>query len=162
MGVIMAAMVLLLQNVWGCAFSQEQEVLVQVSRTTPYLAVLVVLNCCQTVLAGLLRGVGWQKWGVYAKLGAHYGVGLPTAFILVLVFHFNGRGLWIGMLSGVAVQTVALTIISLSANWENLSGEALDRIFSSESSLPCTIVPLLDDKDAIGVNWNKTGNASMV
>jgi len=52
MGIIMAAMVLFLQNVWGCAFSQEQEVLVRVSRTTPYLAVLVVLNCCQTVLAG--------------------------------------------------------------------------------------------------------------
>jgi len=52
MGIIMAAMVLLLQNVWGCAFSQEQEVLVRVSRTTPYLAVLAVLNCCQTVLAG--------------------------------------------------------------------------------------------------------------
>jgi MATE family multidrug resistance protein len=51
MGIIMAAMVLLLQNVWGCAFSQEQEVLVHVSRTTPYLAV-VVLNCCQNVLAG--------------------------------------------------------------------------------------------------------------
>ncbi|CAN5955162.1 unnamed protein product [Sphagnum jensenii] len=143
----MAAMVLLLQNVWGCAFSREQEVLVHVSRTTPYLAVLVVLNCCQTVLAGLVRGVGWQKWGVNAKLGAqHYGVGLPTAIILVLVFHFNSRGFWIGMLSGVAVQTVALTIISLSANWENLSKEALDRIFSSQSSLPCTIVPLLDDK----------------
>jgi hypothetical protein len=28
------------------------------------------------------------------------------------------QGLWIGMLSGVAVQTIAL--ISLSANWENL------------------------------------------
>jgi hypothetical protein len=30
------------------------------------------------------------------------------------------QGLWIGMLSGVAEQAVALTIISLSANWENL------------------------------------------
>jgi hypothetical protein len=42
--------------------------------------------------SGLVRGVGWQKWGVNAKLGAqHYGVGLPTAIILVLVFHFNSR-----------------------------------------------------------------------
>lgn len=30
------------------------------------------------------------------------------------------QGLWIGMLSGVAVQTIALTIISLSTNWKNL------------------------------------------
>ncbi len=52
MGIIMAAMVLVVQNVWGCAFSREQEVLVCFSRTTPYLAVLAVLNCCQMVLAG--------------------------------------------------------------------------------------------------------------
>jgi hypothetical protein len=40
--------------------------------------------------SGLVRGVGWQKWGVNAKLEAqHYGVSLPTAIILVLVFHFN-------------------------------------------------------------------------
>jgi MATE family multidrug resistance protein len=49
MGIIMATMVLLLQNVWGRAFSQVQEVLDCVSRTTYYLA---ILNCCQTVLAG--------------------------------------------------------------------------------------------------------------
>ncbi|KAH9532097.1 hypothetical protein CY35_19G071500 [Sphagnum magellanicum] len=107
-------------NVWGRAFSQVQEVLDCVSRTTSYLAVLELLDCCQTVLAGLVIGVGWQKWGMYANLGTHYGVGLPIAIILVLVFHFDGRGLWIGMLSGVAVQTIALTIISLSTNWENL------------------------------------------
>jgi MATE family multidrug resistance protein len=52
MGMIMATMVLLLQNVWGRAFSQVQEVLDCVSRTTSYLAVLAILNCCQTVLAG--------------------------------------------------------------------------------------------------------------
>ncbi len=52
MGIIMATMVLLLQNVWGRAFSQVQEVLDCVSRTTSYLAVLELLDCCQTVLAG--------------------------------------------------------------------------------------------------------------
>jgi len=41
--------------------------------------------------AGLVRGVGWQKWGVYANLGTHYGIGLPIAIILALVFHFDGR-----------------------------------------------------------------------
>jgi Na+-driven multidrug efflux pump len=41
--------------------------------------------------SGLVRGVGWQKWGVYANFGAHYAVGLPTAIILVLVFHFDCR-----------------------------------------------------------------------
>ncbi|CAM6003452.1 unnamed protein product [Sphagnum balticum] len=114
------AAVIIEYNVWGHAFSKVQEVLDCVSRTTSYLAVLAILNCCQTVLARLVRGVGWQKWAVYANLGTHYGIGLPIAIILVLVFHFDGRGLRIGMLSGVAEQTIALTIFSLFTNWENL------------------------------------------
>jgi Na+-driven multidrug efflux pump len=43
------------------------------------------------VFAGLVQGVGWQKWGVYADSGTHYGIGLPIGIILVLVFHFDGR-----------------------------------------------------------------------
>jgi MATE family multidrug resistance protein len=52
MGIIMATMVLFLQNVWGRAFRQVQDVLDCVSRTTSYLAVLTILNCYQIVLAG--------------------------------------------------------------------------------------------------------------
>jgi Asp/Glu/hydantoin racemase len=52
------------------------------------------------------------------------------------------------MLAGVVAQTVALTIITRNAHWENLSKEALNRVFTSESSFLSTTVPLLDDKDA--------------
>ncbi len=51
-GIIMAAMVLLPQNVWGHAFSKEQEVLDRVSRVAPYLAAVTILNCIQVVLSG--------------------------------------------------------------------------------------------------------------
>ncbi|CAK9224368.1 unnamed protein product, partial [Sphagnum troendelagicum] len=145
-GLVMAIIVLFLRNVWGSAFSTEQEVLDRVSRSAPYLAALGFVYCCQQVLSGVVRGIGWQKWGVYANLGAYYGIGLPTAVILVCMFQFDGRGLWIGMLAGVVAQTVALTIITRNAHWENLSKEALNRVFTSESSFLSTTVPLLDDK----------------
>jgi MATE family multidrug resistance protein len=119
-GIIMAAMVLLPQNVWGHAFSKEQEVLDRVSRVAPYLAAVTILNCIQVVLSGVMRGIGLQKVGAYTNLGAYYGVGLATAMILIFVFQFDGRGLWIGMLCGVTAQTVALTTISLFLNWESL------------------------------------------
>ncbi len=48
----MAAMVLLPQNVWGHAFSKEQEVLDRVSMVAPYLAAVTILNCIQVVLSG--------------------------------------------------------------------------------------------------------------
>ncbi|KAH8964476.1 hypothetical protein BDL97_04G069200 [Sphagnum fallax] len=147
-GIIMAAMVLLPQNVWGHAFSKEQEVLDRVSRVAPYLAAVTILNCIQVVLSGVMRGIGLQKVGAYTNLGAYYGVGLATAMILIFVFQFDGRGLWIGMLCGVTAQTVALTTISLFLNWESLSKEALKRISLSQSSLPSTTVPLLAEDKA--------------
>jgi len=147
-GIIMAAMVLLPQNVWGHAFSKEQEVLDRVSMVAPYLAAVTILNCIQVVLSGVMRGIGLQKVGAYTNLGAYYGVGLATAMILIFVFQFDGRGLWIGMLCGVMAQTVALTTISLFLNWESLSKEALKRICLSQSSLPSTTVPLLAEDKA--------------
>jgi len=147
-GIIMAAMVLLPQNVWGHAFSKEQEVLDRVSMVAPYLAAVTILNCIQVVLSGVMRGIGLQKVGAYTNLGAYYGVGLATAMILIFVFQFDGRGLWIGMLCGVTAQTVALTTISLFLNWESLSKEALKRISLSQSSLPSTTVPLLAEDKA--------------
>jgi MATE family multidrug resistance protein len=86
----------------------------------PYLAAVTILNCIQVVLSGVMRGIGLQKVGAYTNLGAYYGVGLATAMILIFVFQFDGRGLWIGMLCGVMAQTVALTTISLFLNWESL------------------------------------------
>ena len=41
--------------------------------------------------AGVVRGIGWQRVGAFANLGAYYGVGLPIAMVFVFVFHFDTR-----------------------------------------------------------------------
>ena len=39
----------------------------------------------------MVRGIGWQRAGTFANLGAYYGVGLPLTFVFVFVFHFDTR-----------------------------------------------------------------------
>lgn len=38
-----------------------------------------------------MRGVGWQRAGAIANLGAYYGVGLPTALISVFLFRSDSK-----------------------------------------------------------------------
>lgn len=41
--------------------------------------------------AGVVRGIGWQRVGAFANLGAYYIVGLPVAVITAFVFHWEGE-----------------------------------------------------------------------
>ena len=51
-GLVMALLILLLRNVWGWTFSNDQEVVDRVASTAPYLAVLAFLYGCQAILSG--------------------------------------------------------------------------------------------------------------
>jgi MATE family multidrug resistance protein len=42
-------------------------------------------------VAGVVRGIGWQRMGAFANLGAYYIVGLPVAGITAFVFHWEGQ-----------------------------------------------------------------------
>ncbi len=109
---------------------------------------VLILSSCQTLFlhdtvwqcqlttglgfAGLVRGVGWQKWGVYANLGTHYGIGLPIAIILALVFHFDGRViceehcitfLWVSLL----VDLFLISDLQAKKIWVNVVAGDLDR-----------------------------------
>jgi Na+-driven multidrug efflux pump len=39
----------------------------------------------------VVRGIGWQRAGAIANLGAYYAVGLPVACISLFVFHVDSK-----------------------------------------------------------------------
>ena len=102
-----------IRNVWGYAYSNEQEVVNYVSSMIPLLACSTVLEGIQGVLPGIDRGCRQQNLGAYANLGAYYVVGIPIAIILAFVIHAGGRGLWLGILCGICAQAILLFIITL-------------------------------------------------
>ncbi|KAJ3692393.1 hypothetical protein LUZ60_012743 [Juncus effusus] len=137
-GLIIGLILILIRNVWGYAYSNEEEVVKYVAIMLPILAVSNILDGIQSVLSGVVRGCGLQKIGAWVNLGAFYIVGIPCAILLAFVAHVGGKGLWMGIICGIFVQMVLLLTITLCTNWEKEARKAKDRVFSS--SLPTDMI----------------------
>lgn len=67
---------------------------------------------------GIARGSGWQHIGAYINLAAFYLVGLPVGAILGFVLPLKGKGLWIGIVIGSAVQSTLLSLVTIFTDWK--------------------------------------------
>jgi len=133
-GILIGLAMILVRNLWGYAYSTEEEVVKYISKMMPILALSFLFDCVQCVLSGVARGCGWQKIGACVNLGAYYLIGIPAAFCFAFVYHLGGMGLWLGIICALVVQMLLLLTITLCSNWEQEALKAKDRIFSS--SLP--------------------------
>ncbi|KAH1059452.1 hypothetical protein AAZX31_02G085500 [Glycine max] len=79
-------------------------------------------------LSGIARGGGFQQIGAYVNLGAYYLVGVPLAFLLGFVLHFNAKGLWMGSLTGSVLQVIILTVVTVLTDWQKEATKARVRI----------------------------------
>jgi len=70
----------------------------------------------QAVAAGALRGAGDMRFPFVVNVGAHWLVGLPLSLYLGFVLGWGARGLWWGLMAGLAVVAILLLIrfVSLS------------------------------------------------
>ncbi|KAH6763068.1 MATE efflux family protein [Perilla frutescens var. hirtella] len=127
-GVIIGTGTILVRNVWGKLYSNEEEVIEYVAKILPLLALSDFLDGFQCVLSGAARGCGWQTLCAVINLGAYYLVAIPSAVLLAFVFHVGGMGLWMGIICGLSVQSVILIIINLRANWNDVVMRAEHRV----------------------------------
>ncbi|KAF6173172.1 hypothetical protein GIB67_028470 [Kingdonia uniflora] len=126
--ILMSTTLFACRYILGYAFSNEKEVVDYVTRMTPLICISVITDSLQGVLSGVARGCGWQHLGAYVNLGAYYLGGIPIAVLLGFYYHWGGRGLWIGILTGSSVQTIFLFLITGSTNWQNQVSNARERI----------------------------------
>ncbi|KAL6629511.1 hypothetical protein ACP70R_029276 [Stipagrostis hirtigluma subsp. patula] len=120
-GIVMVAV----RNLWGYAYSYEEEVVRYTARMMPILAVTILFDSLQCVLSGIIRGCGRQKAGAYINLASYYLAGIPAAFIFSFVYHLGGT---VPMLLFITVRT----------NWDDEALNAKERVFSSSVSVDMT------------------------
>jgi multidrug resistance protein, MATE family len=73
-------------------------------------ALFQIVDGAQAVSAGMLRGLRDTTTPmVYAALG-YWGVGMPVAIGLAFGLGMDGRGIWLGLVAGLAVVAVLLLV----------------------------------------------------
>ncbi|KAG2294017.1 hypothetical protein Bca52824_040686 [Brassica carinata] len=123
------------KNIIGCAFSNSKEVVDYVADLAPLLCLSFILDGFTAILNGVARGSGWQHIGAWNNVVAYYLIGAPVGVYLAFYRHFNGKGLWSGVVVGSAVQAIVLSIVISSMNWKEQAEKARKRILSSEKGL---------------------------
>ncbi|KAL0408918.1 UNVERIFIED_CONTAM: protein DETOXIFICATION 12 [Sesamum radiatum] len=116
------------RRVFGYVFSNEKEVVDYVTDMAPLICLSVVIDNIQGALLGVVRGCGRQHIGAYVNIAAFYLFGIPIAVALSFWLDFRGKGLWIGILSGAALQAVMLSVITSCTNWTKEAAKARQRL----------------------------------
>ncbi|XP_019420464.1 PREDICTED: protein DETOXIFICATION 16-like [Lupinus angustifolius] len=133
-GIFIAAVMILIRNIWGYAYSNEVEVVKYVAIMLPILAASIFLDGIQCVLSGMARGCGRQKIGALINLGSYYLIGIPSSILFAFVFHIGGKGLWLGIICALVVQVSCLLIITICTDWELEAKKAKERVYDSTRS----------------------------
>ncbi|XP_048318288.2 protein DETOXIFICATION 12-like isoform X1 [Ziziphus jujuba] len=120
------------RRIFGYTFSNEKEVVDYVTKMAPLVCLNVIFDSLQGVLSGVARGCGWQHIGAYINLSAFYLCGIPVAAILGFWYQLRGEGLWIGIQLGSFMQTVLLSLVTISTDWEKQANKARERIVDSK------------------------------
>ncbi|KAJ4822403.1 hypothetical protein Tsubulata_008941 [Turnera subulata] len=139
--VIVSIILFACRYVLGYAFSRDKEVVDYVTKIAPLLSLAIIVDSLQAVLsAGIARGCGWQNMGAFINLGAYYAVGIPVAVVLCFILHLQGRGLWIGIVTGTTVQVILFSLITALTDWQKQATKVRRRIaegtISDDNELP--------------------------
>jgi MATE family multidrug resistance protein len=64
----------------------------------------------QVVGLGILRGIEDVNMPTIIALFAYWVIGLPLGYVLGFTFGMNIQGIWLGLLTGLTVSAILLTI----------------------------------------------------
>lgn len=74
----------------------------------------------QAVLTGALRGAGDTQWPMMAIIAGHWLLGLPIGATLGFAFGFGATGIWWGLVAGLTVVSLLLTVRMWSVTATNI------------------------------------------
>ncbi|KAK7316049.1 hypothetical protein VNO77_34709 [Canavalia gladiata] len=127
-GFVLFLVFLFLRKRLAYLFTPDPDVADAVGDLSTLLAISMLLNSVQPVLSGVAIGAGWQSIVAYVNLACYYVVGIPVGVVIGIFFRLQVKGVWIGMLFGIFVQTVMLIIITFKTDWDKQVEIARNRV----------------------------------
>ncbi|XP_057834444.1 protein DETOXIFICATION 27 isoform X2 [Cryptomeria japonica] len=117
-GLVLLVLILALRSDLAQVFTDTIIIQKAVYKLLILLAFTILLNSIQPVLLGVAVGLGWQAFVAYINIGCYYIIGVPLGMILGYLFNFGVTGIWLGMICGTGVQTLALMFITWRVDWD--------------------------------------------
>ncbi|KAF5735203.1 hypothetical protein HS088_TW15G00703 [Tripterygium wilfordii] len=127
-GFVLFLIFLFIRGYVAYMFTESPNVVKEVASLSPLLAISILLNSVQPVLSGVAIGAGWQSVVAYVNLASYYLIGIPVGVVLGYVFNLQVKGVWMGMLSGILIQTIVLIVITSKTDWDNQVVIARNRV----------------------------------
>ncbi|KAL1340704.1 hypothetical protein AAHE18_09G034400 [Arachis hypogaea] len=117
-GILCMVAILIFRDSFAVIFTSSKPLQESVTKLAYFLSVTMILNSIQPVISGVAVGGGWQALVAYINVGCYYVFGLPLGFILGYKVNLGVKGLWGGMICGIALQTLPLLLILYKTNWK--------------------------------------------
>ncbi|XP_039114213.1 protein DETOXIFICATION 27-like [Dioscorea cayenensis subsp. rotundata] len=127
-GLVFFVVVMILHDKLAYIFTNSSQVIHAVDKLAALLAFSILLNSVQPVLSGVAVGSGWQAIVAYVNIGTYYLIGIPLGIFLGWYFKLGVMGIWSGMISGTAIQTVILTYLTIRCDWDKEALNASTRL----------------------------------
>ncbi|XP_052173249.1 protein DETOXIFICATION 24-like [Diospyros lotus] len=128
LGVLCFILCLVFGNKLGYLFTSSEEVAETVGDLSVLLAFTMLFNGIQPVLTGVAVGAGLQASVAVINLGCYYVIGIPFGVVLAYVADLEIKGIWIGMISGMAIQILVLGFMIWRTSWDEQVKNASERL----------------------------------
>jgi MATE family multidrug resistance protein len=130
----------------GHIFTKDQEVTEHCANVAGIAAVFTIFDGMQTVLAGILRGLGYRRIVTLLNFGGMGLLGLPLAFFFAIQAGYGLMGIWFGLVIGVVFLTISYALILSSVDWTRAVGAwqrqaIINKDVSISSTLPIETPP---------------------
>jgi MATE family multidrug resistance protein len=89
-------------------YTTEAPVIAVAMGLIPLAGVFQVFDGTQVVAGGILRGLGETKVAMLVNLLGYWFFGLPVSYLLGFLLGFGPRGLWYGLVLGLAATATIL------------------------------------------------------
>lgn len=99
-------------------FTKDPDTQADVASLLRILLLIVPLDSLQTVIDGILRGLGKQALAFKVKLCCMWGVRFPLAILLGFHTGLGVRGIWWGSAAGLAATMAIYMALLLRIDWE--------------------------------------------
>ncbi|CAL8373670.1 unnamed protein product [Gadus morhua 'NCC'] len=105
-------------------FTYDEEIRLRAAEVVALYAPFLILDALALSAGSIVRGAGRQRVGALCGILGYYGVGFPIGVSLMFPAKLGIKGLWLGLLVCVALQSTFLLGYLFRMDWQKVTVEA--------------------------------------